>query len=47
VNTRRGWPSSPTANNGRKVELKKTNIVQKWIFPTRWLSIRPVILGSQ
>ena len=29
--TRRGWPSMPTANSGRKVELKKMNMVQKWM----------------
>src|SRR5438094_90265 len=32
-NTRRGMPMSPTANSGRNVELKKMNMVQKWILP--------------
>src|SRR6266516_2307833 len=30
--TRRGWSRNPIANRGANVELKKTNIVQKWIF---------------
>src|SRR5579875_472900 len=46
-NTRRGMPMSPTANSGRKVELKKTNMVQKWILPRVSFSLMPVILGSQ
>ncbi len=46
-NTRLGWPSWPTANSGRKVELKKMNMVQKWIFPSRSFSLIPIILGSQ
>src|ERR1700677_4472648 len=46
-NTRRGWPSSPTANSGRKVELNVMNIDQKWIFPSRSFSLMPSILGSQ
>jgi hypothetical protein len=29
-NTRRGMPMRPAANSGRKVELKKMNMVQKW-----------------
>ena len=35
-NTRRGMPIMPRANSGRKVELKKRNIVQKWILPRVW-----------
>ena len=46
-NTRRGMPSMPSANNGRKVELKKMNMVQKWILPSRSFSLIPVIFGSQ
>src|SRR5690349_10846303 len=46
-NTRRGIPSMPSANNGRKVELKKMNMVQKWILASRSFSLIPIILGSQ
>src|SRR3984893_664688 len=46
-NTRRGMPIMPSANNGRKVELKKMNMVQKWILPSRSLRFIPLILGSQ
>src|SRR6516164_7698878 len=46
-NTRRGWPSIPTANSGRNVELKKMNMVQKWILPSLSFSLIPIILGSQ
>src|ERR1051326_9610469 len=46
-NTRRGMPIMPSANNGRKVELKKMNMVQKWILPRRSFSLIPIILGSQ
>ena len=45
--TRRGWPTMPTANSGRNVELKKMNIVQKWILPSLWFSLMPIIFGSQ
>src|SRR5215471_9258367 len=45
--TRRGMPIMPSANNGRNVELKKMNIVQKWILPSRSFSLIPIILGSQ
>src|ERR1700727_174455 len=34
-NTRRGMPIRPSANNGRNVLLKKMNMVQKWIWPSR------------
>src|SRR5580698_6649678 len=46
-NTRRGWPAMPTANRGRKVELKEMNIVQNCHLPSRWLSLMPIIFGSQ
>src|SRR5262252_3262734 len=46
-NTRRGMPSSPSANSGRKVELKKMNMVQKWILPSVSFSMIPVIFGIQ
>src|SRR5579863_2005446 len=46
-NTRRGMPIMPSANNGRNVELKKMNMVQKWILPSRSFSLIPIILGSQ
>src|SRR5579859_2700 len=46
-NTRRGIPIRPSANSGRKVVLKKMNMVQKWILPSRSFSLMPVILGSQ
>ena len=46
-NTRRGWPSMPTANSGMKVELNVMNIVQKWILPSRWFSVMPMTFGSQ
>src|ERR1700729_3509623 len=42
--TRRGWPARPTANSGRKVELKKMNIVQNPILPSFWFRVMPVIL---
>src|SRR5215471_4398627 len=46
-NTRRDMPSMPAANSGRKVELKKMNMVQKWILPSRSFSLIPIIFGSQ
>ena len=46
-NTRRGMPMRPSANNGMKVELKKMNMVQKWILPSVSFSLIPVIFGSQ
>src|ERR1039457_547319 len=46
-NTRRGWPSRATANNGRQGELKPTTMIQKWILPSVWFSLIPSILGSQ
>src|SRR5580698_2234319 len=46
-NTLRGWPAMPTANSGRKVELKKMNIVQNCHLPSFWFSLMPVIFGSQ
>src|SRR5215471_13405763 len=42
-NTRRGMPNMPSANSGRNVELKKMNIVQKWILPSRSFSLIPII----
>src|SRR5580704_9389137 len=33
-NTRRGMPITPSANRGKNVELKKMNMVQKWILPS-------------
>src|ERR1700739_759447 len=45
-NTRRGMPIRPSANNGRNVVLKKMNMVQKWILPSRSLSLIPCIFGS-
>src|SRR5215475_4974847 len=47
VTARRGMPRKPAAKSGAKVELKKMNIVQKWIFPSRSFSSQPVIFGSQ
>jgi len=47
VETRRGMSRKPAAKSGKKVRLKKTNISQKWIFPSRSLSVSPVIFGSQ
>src|SRR5579871_5415081 len=41
-NTRRGMPIRPSANNGRKVVLKKMNMVQKWILPSRSFNLMPV-----
>ena len=32
---------------GPKVTLKPTNVVQKWILPSRSSYIRPVIFGNQ
>src|SRR5260370_39713696 len=46
-NTRRGMPIRPSANSGMKVELKKMNMVQKWILPSVSFSLIPVIFGSQ
>src|SRR5258708_17459515 len=46
-NTRRGWPSMPTANSGRNVELKKMNMVQNCHLPSVVFSLIPSILGSQ
>ena len=34
-------------NIGKKVRLKKMNIIQKWILPSFLLSVLPVIFGSQ
>src|SRR5665213_2691263 len=45
--TRLGIPSNPTMKSGKNVKLKKTNINQKWICPSRLLSVYPVIFGSQ
>ena len=47
VTTRRGWPMKPIAKSGAKVELNEMNIDQKWIFPSRSLSSKPVIFGIQ
>src|SRR5579871_190603 len=38
VTPRRAWPRNPAANSGANVELKRMNIDQKWIFPSRWFS---------
>ena len=46
-NTRRGMPIRPSANSGKNVELKKMNMVQKWILPSVSFSLIPVIFGSQ
>jgi hypothetical protein len=46
-NTRRGWPSRPMRNMGKKVMLKKMNIVQKWALPNFLFMVLPVIFGSQ
>ena len=46
-NTRRGIPIRPSANSGRKVVLKKMNMVQKWSLPSFSFSLIPVIFGSQ
>ncbi len=46
-NTLRGMRRMPSPNNGRKVELKKMNMVQKWILPSVSFSLIPVIFGSQ
>src|SRR5690242_5059 len=46
-NTRRGMPMRPSANSGRKVVLKKMNMVQKWSLPSFSFSLIPVIFGSQ
>ena len=40
-------PEEAGAKSGAKVELKKTNIGQKWIFPSRSFSWNPVIFGTQ
>ena len=32
---------------GKKVRLNVTNVVQKWIFPSRSSYMRPVIFGNQ
>ena len=45
--TRRGWPSRPTANSGMNVELNAMNIVQKWILPSRSFMVTPMTFGSQ
>src|SRR5262249_61147084 len=45
--TRRGMPSSPTANNGRNVELKKMNMVQKGNLPSDSFTLMPSIFASQ
>ena len=45
--TRRGWPSRPTANSGMNVELNAMNIVQKWILPSRSFIVTPMTFGSQ
>src|SRR6185437_16029555 len=45
--TRRGWPSRPAANSGMNVELNATNIVQKWILPSRSFMVTPITFGSQ
>src|SRR5215471_11854156 len=42
-NTRRGMPIMPSANNGRKVELKKMNMVQKWM-PAMKAKISPPMI---
>ena len=47
TDARRGWSRKPAANSGKKVRLKKTNIVQKWILASRSFRITPVIFGSQ
>src|ERR1017187_1983128 len=47
VKTRRGWPSSPRMNIGKKVRLKNMNIVQKWASPSFLFIILPDILGIQ
>src|SRR5579862_6696506 len=45
--TLRGWSKSPTRNSGKNVRLKNTNIIQKWICPSRLFSIFPVNFGVQ
>ena len=45
--TRRGMPLIPRTNSGRNVELKATNITQKWIFASRSLNRTPNIFGTQ
>src|SRR6185312_5120356 len=47
VTARRGWSRNPIANSGANVELKARNIDQKWIFPSRSFSWKPVIFGTQ
>src|SRR6476620_10853874 len=47
VTARRAWPRKPTAKSTPNAELKKMNIVQKWIFPSRSFSSKPVIFGTQ
>jgi hypothetical protein len=46
-NTRRGWPSKPTRNNGKKVQLKKMKKVQKCHLLSLRFSVLPVIFGNQ
>src|SRR5690348_2363233 len=47
VTPRRDCPRNPAAKSGANVELNMTNIVQKWIFPRRSFSSKPVIFGTQ
>ena len=37
----------PAAKSGKNVRLKKTNISQKWIFPSVSFNVTPSIFGSQ
>jgi len=36
-----GWPRSPMRNMGKNVMLKKTNMHQKWIFPSLLFNVLP------
>src|SRR5262249_20966185 len=47
VTTRRGIPSSPSWCCTRNVTLMPMKNSQKWIFPRRSSSIRPVNFGNQ
>ena len=45
--TRRGMPSLPRKNIGKKVKLVPTTISAQWSFPSRSRSMAPVIFGNQ
>src|SRR5215475_12398749 len=45
--TRRGWPVMPIANSGKNVELNAMNMSQNCHLPSVWLSLMPIIFGSQ